>query len=81
MCTYIQSSLQSALNIYLQTVYLQCTYIQSTLPCTYRYLGLGDTLHLQTDNIYFTGELYQLTFCATLTAFDYCILDGSCDVL
>ena len=40
------------------------------------YLGLGDTLHLHTDNIYFTGELYQLTFCATLTAYDYCILDG-----
>ena len=45
------------------------------------YLGLGDTLHLQTDNIYFTGYLYDLTFCATLTAFDYCILDGSCAVL
>ena len=46
------------------------------------YLGLGDTLHLQTyDSTYFTGDLYRLTFCATLTAFDYCILDGSCAVL
>ena len=47
------------------------------------YLGLGDTLHLQTDSTfsgYFSG-LFQLTFCVTLTAFDYCDHDGICDVL
>ena len=36
------------------------------------YLGLGDTLYLHTDNsTYFTGVLYHLTFCVTLTAFEY----------
>ena len=34
------------------------------------YLGLEDTLHLRTDSTYFSGTLYDLTFCATLTAFD-----------
>ena len=74
--------------MYLHTVYPQCTYIQSTFQCVLTlylqiiYLGLGDTLHIQASgDSYFTGELYHLTFCATLTAFDYCILDGSCDVL
>ena len=61
--------------MYLHTVNLTL-YLQSI------YLGLGDTLRLQTyDSTYFNGALHWLTFCATLTAFDYCILDGSCDVL
>ena len=83
LCTY----LQSALTLYLFTDYLLCTNIQSTLLCVLTlylqiiYLGLGDTLHLQTGSSYFTGDLFWLTFCASLTAFDYCILDGSCVVL
>ena len=43
------------------------------------YLGLGDTLLLQTGSTFFTGALYHLTFCITLTGFDYCILDNSCE--
>ena len=58
--------LQSVLTLYLQIIYL----------------GQGDTLHLQAwDGAYFAAQLTYLTFCATLTAFDYCILDGSCVVL
>ena len=64
--------------VYLHTSHLA---VCLTLYLQIIYLGLGDTLHLQTDSTYFTGDLYRLTFCATLTAFDYCILDGSCDVL
>ena len=44
------------------------------------YLGLEDSLHLQTDSHFFSGQLFDLTFCATLTAFDHCILDDSCVV-
>ena len=73
--------------VYLHINHLQYTYIQCTLQPVLLlylqiiYLGLGDTLHLQTNSDYFTGELRYLTFCATLTAFDYCILDDSCDIL
>ena len=36
------------------------------------HLGLGDTLSLQTESDSdFNGNLFYLTFCATLTAFDY----------
>ena len=72
--------------MYLQIVYLLCTYRQSTCHCVLSlyfqiiYLGLGDTLNLQAEN-FFTGELNYLTFCASLTAFDYCIFDDSCVVL
>ena len=59
--------------------------MQTTLQCVLTpylqiiYLGLGDTLHLQTeDSTYFNGDLGYLTFCVTLTAFDYCIFDDSC---
>ena len=67
MCTYIQSTCQSVLSLYFQIVYL----------------GLGDILHLQTSSTsgQFTGDLYFLTFCASLTAFDYCMFDDSCVVL
>ena len=88
------STLQSALTLCLHTVCVHCvlTYslhhvylhtLQSVLSLYFQilYLGLGDTLHLLTDSDYFTGDLYYITFCATLTAFDYCILDGSCAVL
>ena len=43
------------------------------------YLGRGDTLHLGTfSSVNFNGDLQDLTFCVTLTGFDYCILDDSC---
>ena len=81
LCTYIKSP-SSVLTyslppVYLHTVYLKCTYIQSTLQSVltlylqFIYLGLGDTLHLQTYDSGFSGEVWGLEFCATLTAFDY----------
>ena len=55
------STLQLVLTLYLQIIYL----------------ALGDTLYLETySSTYFLGSLSYLTFCATLTPFDYCILDN-----
>ena len=61
----MHSTWQCLLTLYLQIVYL----------------GLGDTLHLQTDSSQFTGDIHTLTFCVTLTAFDYCMFDDSCGVV
>ena len=40
---------------------------------------MGDTVHLESyHSTYFTGRLYYLTFCVTLTGFDYTHSDHSC---
>ena len=35
------------------------------------HMGLGDSLELRTQQGFFTGELYSVTFCLSLTAWDY----------
>ena len=81
------SSVLPGTHLYLHTFFLLCNYIQPncepvlSLYFQIVYLGLGDTLHLQTDSNQFTGGLYFLTFCVSLTAFDYCVFDDSCLVV
>ena len=35
------------------------------------HLEVGDTVYLQTSDSYFTGDLYHLTLCITLTTWDH----------
>ena len=73
----------SACSIMCCSLYVQVVYLLLTMYFQIVYLGLGDSLHLQTDgsSSHFGGSIYYLTFCATLTALDYCIFDDSCGVL